>query len=151
MSLYNAIHGTTSATFFVLPMLGKHPNQYPRFRDCFTDDEENPQYKDHIHIYTRTGGGNREGYAEENQQIRDMNGFVTDFDDSFDSTFASWIFKVPEKWENDFKAFSEGKLKNISKEYRLQLDSVFPKLKDKFKEMFTLADNKQSNKKKETQ
>jgi hypothetical protein len=36
MSLYNMMNGANPATFFILPMLGeKHPEQYPRFRDCF--------------------------------------------------------------------------------------------------------------------
>ncbi len=34
MSLYNMINGVNPATFFILPMLGKHPDEYPRFRDC---------------------------------------------------------------------------------------------------------------------
>ena len=70
MSLYNMVNGVKPTTFFVLPMLGKHPDEYPRFRDCFLSDEEHPQYDDHIHIYTRTGGGNREGYEAENDAMR---------------------------------------------------------------------------------
>ena len=59
MSLYNLVQGVTSAVFFVLPMLGKHPDEYPRFRDCFLKDAEHPEYDNHIHVYTRVGGGNR--------------------------------------------------------------------------------------------
>jgi hypothetical protein len=40
MSLYNMVHGTTQATFFVLPMLGKHPDEYPRLLLHF----QNQQY-----------------------------------------------------------------------------------------------------------
>ena len=63
--------------FLVLPLLGKHPDMYPRFRDCFVEGKI-------IQVYTRTGGGNREAYIEENQAIRDMDGFIRDYDDDFD-------------------------------------------------------------------
>lgn len=136
MSMYNMLFGTTASTFFILPMLDKHPDEYPRFRDCFHSDEEHPEYKDYIHIYTRTGGGNREDYKEANDEMRAMEGFVTDYDDSFDSTYASWIFKVPEKWQADYNLILEGKLKEISEDYKKQLYKIYPKLKDKFDSIF---------------
>lgn len=66
--MYNMMNGTSMATFFVIPMLGKRPDEFPRFRDCFLNDEEHPEYKNHIHVYTRTGGGNRESYQVENDR-----------------------------------------------------------------------------------
>lgn len=137
MSLYNMVNGTSPSTFFILPMLGKHPDEYPRFRDCFLADEEHPEYDNHIHIYTRTGGGNREAYETENEEMRNMDGFVTDYDDSFDSTYASWIFKIPEKWKSDFDAFKDGRIKDFSAQYRDQMKKVFPKLAKKFDALFT--------------
>ena len=135
MSLYNLLHGVSSATFFILPMLGKHPEEYPRFRDCFTDDPEHPEYKDHIHVYTRVGGGNRgSGYGEE--ELYENPNFVTSFDDSFDNTFATYVFKVPEKWKEDYKKITTGKLKEISQEYKAELYRIFPKLKERFDELF---------------
>lgn len=136
MSLYNLINGATPATFFVLPMLGKHPDQYPRFRDCFLSDQERPEYNDHIHIYTRTGGNNREDYEGSNQEMQSMPGFVADYDDDFDNTYASWIFKVPEKWASDFAKIKSGNIKEISAEYRAELYRVYPNLKEKFDELF---------------
>ena len=40
MSMYNMMHGCNQSTFSILPMLGKHPDKYPRFRDCFCSDED---------------------------------------------------------------------------------------------------------------
>lgn len=140
MSLYNLLRGMSPATFFVLPMLGKHPEAYPRFRDCFIGDEEHPEYVDHIHIYTRTGGGNREEYEDENNAMRAMDGFVTDFDDSFDSTYASWVFKVPEKWRSEFDKYKAGgHPRDFTDEYKAELRRVYPKLNEKFDEMFAPA------------
>lgn len=136
MSLYNMINGVNPITFLILPMLGHHPDKYPRFRDCFIGDEDHPEYNDHIHIYTRTGGGNREAFEEENEWMTSLENYVTDFDDSFDSTYASWVFSVPEKWEEDFQKFKDGKIKDFSVEYRKEMDRVYPKLKEKFEEIF---------------
>lgn len=130
MSLYNMINGVNNATFFILPMLGKHPNEYPRFRDCFCGDEEHPEYDNHIHVYTRVGGGNRnEGYGEE--ELYKMPEFVTTFDDSFDSTFATYVFRVPDRWKSDYELYLQGKIKDFSKEYQNEIIRVYPKLKEK--------------------
>ena len=139
MSLYNMIFGVKPAAFFVLPMLGKHPDEYPRFRDCFLGDDEHPEWKDHIIVYTRTGGGNRESCQTENDELTKIPGYITDYDDSFDCTFASFVFKVPEKWKADFDRFKDGKLKEFSEEYKGELYRIFPKLKEKFDELFTVS------------
>ena len=59
MSLYNMINGFNPACVFILPLLGRHDKEYPRFRDCFLTDDGN------IAVYTRVGGGNRNcGFGE---------------------------------------------------------------------------------------
>lgn len=131
MSLYNMVMGYNSATFFILPFLGKHPNEYPRFRDCWiSDDEKN------IVVYTRVGGGNRGcGYGEE--ELYKHPNFISTEDDDFDNTFAEYVFSVPDEWKNDFKVFvSEKSLNELSKEYEELLHKVYPKLDDQINEMF---------------
>ena len=55
------INGVNPATFLFLPMLGKHPDEYPRFRDCFISEDETQKI-----VFTRVGGGNRNcGFGEE--------------------------------------------------------------------------------------
>lgn len=136
MSLYNMLNGVKPAAFFILPMLGKHPEEYPRFRDCFIGDEAHPEYANHIIVYTRTGGGNRDDYAGSNDAMRAMPGFVADYDDDFDYTYANWVFKVPDRWKADFDKIIDGKLREVSSEYKAELYRVFPKLKDKLDEIF---------------
>lgn len=135
--MYQLLNGVNQATFYILPMLGKHPDEYPRFRDCFLIDPEHPEYDYHIHIYTRTGGGNRDDYEVENQAMRDMPGFVADYDDSYDCTYASWVFAVPERWKDDFEKLKTGRVLEISDEYKAEMKRVFPKLADKFDEMLS--------------
>lgn len=139
MSLYNMLNGVTPATFFILPMLGKHPDEYPRFRDCFLADPEHPEYDDHIHVYTRTGGGNRKDYEAENKEMTCHPNYITDFDDGFDSTYASFIFSVPEKWKADFETLVSGKISDTSREYQEMVKSMYPKLKHKLDEIFEAA------------
>jgi len=124
------------AALLFLPMLGKHPDEYPRFRDCFASDEEHLEYDNHIIVYTRTGGGNRDDYIEENDKIRSMDGFVVDYDDSFDCTFASWVFEVPKKWKSDYDALMKEKIQDVSEQYRDQMLKIYPKLKEKIDELF---------------
>jgi hypothetical protein len=150
MSLYNAVNGLQPSTFFILPMLGKHLDKYPRFRDCFVgkmeQDFENldqfgiPTLKHGdeklISVYTRVGGGNRESHQAEIQELRNMPEYVEDFDDGFDSTFATFVFKVPERFESDFDKIKEGRMQEVSEEYKTVLYGTFPKLKEKFDELF---------------
>lgn len=138
MSFYNMIFGVNGATFFILPMLGKRPDGYPRFRDCFTGDENHREYDDYIHVYTRTGGGNREMYESENNEIRDMEGFVIDYDDDFDSTFASWVFLIPERWRSDYEKIKAGSIENVSEEYQAELRRIYPELNQKWDELFCI-------------
>jgi hypothetical protein len=128
------MNGVSQATFWILPMLDRHPDEYPRFRDCFLADEEHPEYDNHIFVYTRTGGGNRESYEDENDDMTMMETYVTDYDDDFDCTYATWVFRVPEKWKKDYDAITDPEvgLRGISEEYKAQLKKIYPKLADKF-------------------
>lgn len=149
MSLYNAINGVNPSTFFILPMLGKHPDEYPRFRDCFTGELENSEENDQfgipkkktseeevISVYTRVGGGNREDYESEIESMQNMPTYLKDYDDDFDSTFATFVFSIPEEFKEDFDKIKNGKIKEISPDYKERLYIVFPKLKETFDKIF---------------
>ena len=91
MSLYNLMNGFNPACLLIMPMLGRKQSEYPRFRDCFVTEEGN------IAIYTRVGGGNRNcGYGEE-ALYKDKN-FIKTFDDEYDSTYATYLFSVPDDY-----------------------------------------------------
>ena len=136
MSLYNMVNGVNPCTFFILPMLGKHPEEYPRFRDCFLSDPDHPEYDDKIHLYARIGGGNRDDYESEIEELRAHPEYITDHDDDFDCTYATFVFRVPEKWLGDFNKIMGCKWPDVSSEYRSELYRIFPKLKDKLDEIF---------------
>lgn len=123
MSLYNMINGFNPSCVFIMPMLGRKQEEWPRFRDCFVTDDNK------IAIYTRVGGGNRwSGYGEE-ELYKDPN-FIKTYDDDFDSTYATYEFEVPEKWKPDFNKIISGDLANTSEEYQQYIREFFPKLNE---------------------
>jgi hypothetical protein len=138
MSLYNLLFGVRELTFFAIPMLGdKHPDAYPRFRDVFAEDPEHPEYDQgrgdayYIHLYTRVGGNNRgDGYGED--ELYEHPQYVATFDDNFDSTYATYIFRVPEQWVADWQHVLAGDYDKISPALRAQCEKVFPKLAGKW-------------------
>lgn len=134
MSLYNLINGVNPATFFFLPMLGKHPDEYPRFRDCFVGEDDNS-----IIVYTRVGGNNRNcGFGEE--ELYKHPNFVKTYDDDFDSTYGYYVFSIPDEWRDDFKALLSNT--KVSDAYLEQMCKVFPKLEDKFRSIFKKDESK---------
>lgn len=123
------MNGVNPAAFLVLPMLGKHASEYPRFRDCFLNEEKQ------IVVFTRVGGNNRNcGFGEE-VLYKDPN-FVKTYDDEFDSTYGYYVFNVPEEWKDDLDKFLKGE--KPSARYLDQMCKVYPKLEQKFREQFTL-------------
>lgn len=121
---YNMINGYNPACILVLPMLGRKEDEYPRFRDCFVTKDKN------IAIFTRVGGNNRNcGFGEE-ELYKDPN-YIRSYDDSFDNTYATYEFRVPEKWKKDFNLIIAGKLKEVSDEYVAYLREFFPRLNEK--------------------
>jgi len=106
MSLYNTMFGVNPYTPLLLGILGTDYRSVPRFRDAFVQNGE-------IVIYTRTGGGNRETYdapdcqAPSNADLRKLPGFLRDYDDDFDSTFAYFHYAVPENHKKTVTEIAE--------------------------------------------
>ena len=141
MSLYNMINGFNPACVLIMPMLGRKQDEYPRFRDCFVTEEKN------IAIYTRVGGRNRNcGFGEE--ELYEDENFLTTYDDDFDSTYATYEFKVPEKWKSDFDKILGSDFASVSVEYIEYLKQFYPKLAEQgvFEKIF----NKQEETKNES-
>ena len=119
MSLFNNLFGFNENALRLLEIIGLDPNNIPRFRDCFYDTE-----KKLICVHTRTGGGNREEYETENDELAKHPLYSYDDDDDFDSTYANFYFNAPpefleevngiepsllpkEKWDLLFNAMKE--------------------------------------------
>lgn len=121
MSLYNMMNGFNPACVYILPMLGKKSEEYPRFRDCFVTEDNN------IAIFTRFGGGNRgQGYGED--ELMEDENFIRYYDDDFDNTYATYVFKVPDKWKADFDLIMDSKFSEVSDEYVALIKEFYPRL-----------------------
>ena len=135
MSLYNALNGFNPACVYILPMLGRPHTWYPRFRDCFVAEEDGEQF---IDVFTRCGGLNRgQGYGDEEALYHDPN-FVKTWDDSFDSTYGTFRFRVPEEWKDDFQLVMSGELPQTSEKYKELVYGFYPKLKEQLDKWFDI-------------
>lgn len=123
--LYNMMFGWNPACVLLAPMLTDENPQYffPRFRDCYLSED-----KDHIEIYTRVGGGNREEYEDEIEDLRSMPTYVSDEDDDFDCTYATFTFGVPEEWRADFEHVRAAEFDKLSDAYVERMQTCYPKL-----------------------
>ena len=130
MSLYNMMFGFNPACILLMPMLGRRENEYPRFRDCYLSDD-----KEHIVIYTRVGGNNRDcGFGED--ALYDDPNFYRTYDDDYDTTYASYEFNVPEKWRKDFDFIVNNEYEKVSDEYVDYVKSMFPNITEQIDQMF---------------
>lgn len=98
MALFNSLFGVSPEAGLLLNILGLAPDDVPRFRDCFYDSKQHL-----IVLHTRTGGGNREDYEEENNFLIMHQYYKNDCDDDFDPTYANFYFNVPEEYKEKLK------------------------------------------------
>jgi hypothetical protein len=99
MSLYNIIKGTNPNTGLCLRIIGitlENKDKVPRFRDAWFSDDGTK-----ITLLTRAGGSNRKDYEKEIEWLRSLPNFVEDHDDTFDRTYAHFVYSVPEEMRED--------------------------------------------------
>lgn len=89
MSMYNLINGMNPSTDEILSLIGLKRDEIQRFRDVRIDADAKK-----IVILTRTGGGNRDDYP--NEVLTSNEHYIEDHDASFDSTYAIFVFNLPE-------------------------------------------------------
>ena len=77
----------------VLDLIGMDPEfllEECRLRDIYLSKD-----RTRVVIFTRIGGGNRENYTPAITKLRNYKGYVTDYDDDFDNTYASFEYNIP--------------------------------------------------------
>ena len=111
MSLYNYLFGSNPAETWINRILTKEGvPEFPRYRDAWIEypneheDEKllkiTPNRIQFV-VLTRTGGGNRDEYGDENEQISSHPLCISDDDSDFDTTYAEFRFKIPEKYKRE--------------------------------------------------
>lgn len=93
--MYNAVLGD-GAEFergtVMSRLLGLRKRDFGRFRDAWP---ENHDGKLVLAFYTRNGGGNRPDYADVTAALQAHPNYLSDADDDFDSTYATYRFSMP--------------------------------------------------------
>lgn len=149
MSLYNKLFGVNDRApqiiaelfDFGVSALG-NKRQYeatikriPRFRDAYINKDKQ------LVLYTRTGGGNREYYERRtdenaeytglfNEDLRKLPGFVRDYDDTYDSTFAHFIYEVHTQRMTDMLQILDPSF-YIGQEPRERMEKLLEAIKNK--------------------
>lgn len=135
MSLYNVLHGMNANLAVMLsPFLPRRADQFPRFRDIFTSADDSP-VKGDIYVYTRMGGGNRDcwdGCCEERPciacdayQLEREPTCVRRYDDDYDCTYSTFVFRVADEHRADFDVLVAGGLERLSPWYFETLRTQF--------------------------
>ena len=87
------LHGVNPLAGGLLATLGFTQDNFGRLRDCYlveVDDELR------IAVFTRCGGGNRDDYQHVFDWAMEQENYVRDFDDDYDSTYATIEFSIPD-------------------------------------------------------
>lgn len=94
MSLYNMLFGRNGQTPLLLAVIGLRESDIERFRDVSAEGDGSE-----ITVLTRTGGGNRDDFP--NEIMRHRPEWLRTQDDSFDPTYCTDDFRVPDEWQRD--------------------------------------------------
>lgn len=124
MSMYHMLFSHNPLGPAYLATLGLSPSTVGRYRDAFLRKTDANEVQ--ITILTRNGGGNRETYEEVTESLRKHPLYVTDYDEEFDSTYATYVFKVPEEYEPKLRELAERQDQTVDPmaRYKLLLEKL---------------------------
>lgn len=138
MGLYNMVLGNNAAAPLVLAMLDRGEGYFGRFRDAWVEGREDGSCV--LAIYTRNGGGNREHYDDDKEPGPDCGCtgciaecrlpadplYLSDKDDDYDSTYATFYFKVPEDGEAKIRALAQKAGVEVPADWSIRQLAVVP-------------------------
>jgi hypothetical protein len=129
--LYNAVLGDgneMSRAALILPVF-EQPAHVGRFRDIWVENHDGEPV---IAIYTRNGGPNREDQAEAIESMRSNPLYLRDADDEFDSTYATFYFRAPERYRDMLAGIMQEPV-DMSAKWREAIEAVKTMSKADFK------------------
>ena len=113
MSLYEMIFADGKTGLPLLASLGfKTTNEVGRYRSAWLEKGGNGVPR--IAVYTRNGGGNRETYQSVMDTLSKHKNYLFDQDDTFDSTYATIYFSIPDELRDTCDAVHPGWEQDIS-------------------------------------
>lgn len=96
MSLYSIMFGERPEAGDLVHALGLQRRRMGRYRDCYVIERKGKRM---VALLTRLGGANRPDYPAEIAYLHTGKGFIADEDDAFDETFATFLYAVPDGFE----------------------------------------------------
>jgi len=142
MSLYNLMHGMHPLAGILLGVAGLDHRTLGRFRDCYLGRSESGELE--IHVFTRNGGGNREHFRDGpagmecgcygcviTHHAPKMPGYVRDFDDEFDSTYATIVFSIPEKVRPALEGLVQERPDSVPASHQERFEAFMKKIKER--------------------
>jgi hypothetical protein len=115
--LYGQFFGMNQYAIAILEALGLKPDDFFRFRDACVAQGE-------IAVYTRLGGGNRRDYTAVFEAMRHHPNYMRDEDDTFDSTYCTFYFSLPDQYRNILSKFDIGEKWDPSRRWKEKVDAV---------------------------
>jgi len=90
MNLLGIFVGPNSQHLEMLKLIGlRKTDAFPaRYRDTYISENGH-----NVVVLTRTGGPNRKSFVEANHRLTRLDGYVGDFDDPWDETFAHFTYR----------------------------------------------------------
>jgi len=122
MSTYNMVFGRDDTNLFKAISNILKTDEFGRYRDCWV--ELNEKEEPIIAIYTRNGGGNREGHMPDFSKHAN---YLYDKDDDFDCTYATIYFSTPDEYKDDFSKIAKKEPVNMSENWKILIDNLFKK------------------------
>lgn len=92
MSMYSLVFGGSAWPAELMGMYGLTPQMIGRYRDHWLERDGEDGLV--CAVYTRNGGGNREEYDSQIKQMQALPTYVSDADDTYDSTYATFRFRM---------------------------------------------------------
>ena len=93
--MYGAICNINPDAKMILNLIGIDPKfllEEARLRDVYLSKD-----KTRVVIFTRIGGNNRSYHFPAITKLRNFKGYITDYDDEFDNTYASFEYQIPQE------------------------------------------------------
>lgn len=107
MSMYDMVYGKDKYAMLAVAALYQAEEfsedeetqiDFGRFRDAFFEKTDDKYY---VRVHTRNGGNNREDYEVAIESLRKHSFYVRDEDCPHDSTYADFIFELPQRLVDD--------------------------------------------------
>jgi formyltetrahydrofolate synthetase len=103
----------------LLGMIGVNMEYFDRFRDVELIEDGTK-----IRVFTRLGGGNRDGYEKTWNKIQNHKLYIKDYDDDFDCTYAYIEYSVPDKFKETAKKMFKGEPVSFSDKFKKELEEM---------------------------